>query len=185
MKRSDPSWYFEGYHAETVTGKNGRGKTVYRYDGPLWDPEWTGAQLRRAKIAYGGDLLLFTLLWLWLNLWPADGGYMIWVGGFSFCVIAPLMFLWIGMVHFLREHPPWTKREYWTGWRRMFRSAVPVAALADAAAAGEAVYLMLYSERFGANLTYFLGLIACGVLVTLLAIELGRKRPRLIEEEPH
>ena len=182
MKLHDPGWYFDGYCAEVTVKPNGRKVKDYYYTGTYWAPDLSAQSVQRRKLVYVIAVALYAILWLLLNLMPASGGLVVWVGGISFCVIAPLMFLCLGTIRFVTSCIPWTKREYWVGWRRMCLAAIPAAVLSDLASIGEVIYMILQKKLEIGEIIYVAGLVLCGGIITCMATDLLRHKARMTNE---
>jgi hypothetical protein len=183
MKRVG-SRFFDGYQAELVPGKDGKGhRRSLVYCG-----EWRGVAggqktLNRVKLLCASVTAGLIAAYFYIGLNPSAGGMDRYVAAPGIVALVPMIFLVIGVVNLLISKEKWERRVYYSGYRRIRNSTVCLLIFISLSFVAECVYIALHPDEFAGEFKYAAGLVFCiACACALLAIQ--RKYPVVIVEGP-
>ena len=182
MKRMG-SWYFDGFKREEYTKPNGKKSSRLVYVG-----EWYGfpggrEEMLRLKKAAFLLTALSCIPYFYAQFNPAEGGMVHWMAIPSLLSLVPLIYMIIGLINFLPSKDKWEIRVYYSGYRRLYRSAVVVLVLMCIWIVMEAVYIVMNLSSILSELAYFLCVVASTAFLACMIV-LIRRHPAVVIEGP-
>ena len=173
------NWYFRGYEAREIIGDNGTLRTELVYTG-----DWYALDPGRRRFVLVWLTLLTaaaSLSCLAMNIFPSAGGRWLYTGVACLLTLAPLLFLWIALIHLLAAGDRWTCRGYHSGYRSFGIWSVLAAIPGSATLICEVIWCCLHPEQLASEAVYLAGAAICAACL-IASVCIRRRNP--VQTEP-
>lgn len=175
--RKTGDWFFEGYQAELVPKKHGRGqKRKLVYAGNYYQFALNRSQLFHLKLRLTAYLLAALICYLLMTLSVYLCSSMFYVGIPTLIALIPLIYLCMGTVCLWMAKPAMTVGQTYGSVRRIKRAVCAALGFLSLSLVGDLVFLMVYAGHYplGQELRFAIGNGSALLFLSLIWSELLR-----------